>query len=106
MGRRNSVLLVILVPLIVAIGCATPAPSLSKEQALEAMHPSLLFRKSDIPRMKRTIAALPEAKARWERMLADTDPGKPLEYPVPGAATQPDWARVTGRVGGQAARSP
>jgi len=103
MRWRNLLLLTMVTAAISAAGCATAAPR-TGGQPLEVVHPSLLFRKSDIAQMKRTIAALPEAKTRWERMLADTDPSKALEYPVPGAATQPDWARVSGRVGGLAAR--
>ena len=90
--------------LAAAPGCRT-TPKFAPDSPLgRDAHPRLLFRAADVERMKRTLETVPEAMAQWEQMLARADPAREIELPVPGTPIQPDWARVTGRMGGHAAQ--
>jgi len=85
-------------------GCQAP-PKFAPDSPLgRDEHPRLFFRAADVERMKRTLETVPEALTRWERMLKQADPARDIELPVPDTLIQPDWARVTGRMGGHAAQ--
>lgn len=102
-------------PALAAGGCASSyyqpevgtfawRPDPQSSMVVTVPRPSLFFRREDVARMKEAMATVPEAKARWDDLLARTDPDRLVEYPVAGALTQPDWARVSGIMGGMAAR--
>ena len=86
------------------IGTFAWQPGRMSPQGVTVPQPSLFFHREDIPQMKETIATVSEAKARWDDLVAKTDPDRPIDYPEAGALTQPDWARVSGAMGGQAAQ--
>jgi hypothetical protein len=102
-GQLTVPLAAVLCLLAAAGGCADRARE-TAELLATMPHPRLLFRKADLAEIKETVRTLPEAKARWEKLRAETDPGRKIEYPAAGAPTQPDWARVAGRMGTHAAR--
>ncbi|MFW6146090.1 MAG: alginate lyase family protein [Planctomycetota bacterium] len=67
-------------------------------------HPCLFFRAEDLEAIRRAAETVPAAGRAYERLVERTDPTRPVDLPVPGAPTQPDWRRVAGRMGGHAAR--
>jgi hypothetical protein len=93
--------------------CQTSAPS-TPEFFTEPMptatipaelpHPYLFVRKSDLARIKETIAALPEAKTQYDKLVKDTDPSRAVALPEIDKPTQPDWSTRVGREGSHAAR--
>lgn len=64
----------------------------------------MFFRKADLPRMKETLAKLPDAARRWEETRRRTDPNRGIEFPPEGAEIQGGWSRVAGGMASQAAR--
>lgn len=89
--------------MVVAEACHAQEAVAEAPGRLTPEHPRLFFRKADLPRIRQTIDALPEAKAQWES-LQKTDPAKPVTFPTPPKPIQPNWAGVVNGEGQLAAR--